>query len=98
MAEPDAAEVVETPDAVDVYWRPGCGFCSMLLRSLNRSGMPLRLHNIWEDPEAAAIVRGFARGHETVPTVVIGGEGLVNPSKREVAALVRRVAPHLLPD
>jgi hypothetical protein len=28
--------------AVEVYWRPGCGFCSTLLRGLRRSGLPLR--------------------------------------------------------
>ena len=47
-------------------------------------------HNIWEDPEAAAVVRSHARGNETVPTVVIDGVGLVNPSAREVTAFLER--------
>jgi glutaredoxin len=83
-------------EAVDVYWRPGCGFCSRLLRTLDRSGLPLRLHNIWEDPDAAAVVRAAARGNETVPTVGVGDAYLVNPDMNAVLDLVRRSAPGLL--
>jgi glutaredoxin len=83
-------------DAVDVYWRPGCGFCSRLLRKLDRSGLPLRLHNIWEDPDAAEIVRAAARGNETVPTVGVGDAYLVNPGLHDVMDLVGRNAPELL--
>jgi len=88
----------DLPDAVDVYWRPGCGFCSMLRRGLERRAIPVRLHDIWQDPDAAAIVRSVARGNETVPTVVVGGRSLVNPSAGEVEALLAEVAPHLLPE
>jgi len=80
MTESDAAEV----PVVEVYWRPGCPFCRMLLRSLRRSGLVLREVNIWEDPEAAARVRSVADGNETVPTVFIGDQALVNPSMRQV--------------
>lgn len=85
-----------TPDALDVYWRPGCPFCSSLKRSLRRRKVPMRLHNIWQDPEAAAIVRAAAQGNETVPTVAIGGEVLVNPTPQAVEALIGRIAPDLL--
>jgi glutaredoxin len=83
--------------AVEVYWRPGCGFCSTLLRGLRRSGLPLRAVDIWRDPEAAALVRSLAGGNETVPTVVIGAHALVNPTVEEVLATVADQAPHLLP-
>jgi mycoredoxin len=86
-----------TPDALDVYWRPGCPFCSSLKRSLKRRKVPMRLHNIWEDPTAAAVVRAAAQGNETVPTVVLGGHALVNPTPRAVEALIGQVAPELLP-
>ena len=69
---------------VEVYWRPGCPFCRMLLRPLRRSGLVLREVNIWEDPEAAVRVRSIAGGNETVPTVFIGDQALVNPSMRQV--------------
>ncbi len=85
------------PTQVDLYWRPGCGFCSMLRRKLDRLGIERVEHNIWDDPADAAIVRGFARGNETVPTVVVGDTGLVNPSADDLVALLREQAPHLLP-
>jgi glutaredoxin-like protein len=89
--DPSPASVVE------VYWRPGCGFCSTLLRGLRRSGLPLRAVDIWRDPEAAALVRSLAGGNETVPTVVIGAHALVNPTVEEVLEAVADQAPHLLP-
>ena len=81
-----------TTDAVHYYWRPGCPFCSMLRRGLDKAGIVTVDHNIWEDPDAAATVREHAGGNETVPTVVIGGVGLVNPSAKQVAAHLERVA------
>ncbi|HZD69705.1 MAG TPA: glutaredoxin domain-containing protein [Actinomycetes bacterium] len=83
--------------AVEVYWRPGCGFCSTLRRALHRTGLPLREINIWDDPDAAALVRRLASGSETVPTVVVGPRALVNPTVGEVLAAVAAEAPHLLP-
>lgn len=73
---------------VVVYSRPGCPFCTMLRTGLKLRGVPFREVNIWQDPEAAAFVRSVARGNETVPTVSIGEVSLVNPSAKEVAALV----------
>lgn len=77
------------PPIVEVYWRPGCPFCRMLMRPLRRSGLPLREFNIWEDPAAAARVRSVAGGNETVPTVFIGDHAMVNPSLRQVLAAAR---------
>jgi glutaredoxin-like protein len=75
-------------EQVTVYWRPGCGFCSMLRAGLQREGIETHEVNIWEDPEAAAFVRSVARGNETVPTVTVGSVSLVNPTAGEVAALL----------
>ncbi len=85
-------------EAVHFYWRPGCPFCSMLRRGLDKIGIETVDHDIWEDPEAAAVVRSHANGNETVPTVVIDGVGMVNPSARAVAEHLEHVAPHLLPE
>jgi len=41
-------------------------------------------------------VRSVADGNETVPTVVIGPIGLVNPSIKQVKAALEEHAPHLL--
>ncbi len=84
------------PGAIDVYWRPHCGFCSRLLAKLEDTGLPVVLHDIWQDPDAAAVVRAAANGNETVPTVGLDGEYLVNPSLNAVLDLVRRRAPALL--
>ncbi len=85
-------------DAVDFYWRPGCGFCAALERRLTRAGIPIHKLNIWENPDHAAVVRTVARGDETVPTVVVGDAALVNPSLRQVIAALEREAAHLVPD
>jgi mycoredoxin len=72
------------------YWRPRCGFCLTLRRDLERSGVQLEERNIWEDEDSAAFVREVANGNETVPTVVVRGKALVNPSAREVVELLQR--------
>jgi glutaredoxin-like protein len=83
---------------IDLYWRPGCGYCMMLQRSLDRLGIERVEHDIWNDPADAAIVRAHANGNETVPTVVVGGVGLVNPSATELVAHLAAHHPDLLPD
>lgn len=89
---------VDTPgsDLVTVYWRPGCPYCAALRRGLSRAGLPTAEVNIWADPEAAAIVRSIAGGNETVPTVVVAGNGLVNPKVRTVLDAVHTLAPDLV--
>ena len=83
---------------IDLYWRPGCGFCSMLQRRLDKLGVERIEHNIWEDAADAATVRRHANGNETVPTVVIGDVGFVNPSATDLVLYLAAEHPHLLPD
>lgn len=88
-------------EGVTFYWRPGCPFCVSLRRGLSRRSIPFEAVNIWEDPDAAARVRAAASGNETVPTVVVGEQALVNPSVAQVESLIRQAAPELaaqLPD
>ena len=70
------------------YWRPHCGFCVSLRSQLERAGVALEERNIWEDDADAAFVRSVANGNETVPTVVVRGRALVNPSPRQVVELL----------
>jgi mycoredoxin len=93
-ASPDAATAAQ----IDFYWRPGCGFCSMLQRKLDKFGIERNEHNIWDDPSHAAVVRQHANGNETVPTVVIGDRGFVNPSAGELVAFLATQHPELLPE
>ena len=69
-----------------MYWRPGCGFCSSLERQLLKADLAFVKHNIWDDPTAASFVRSVARGNETVPTLVVNGQPMVNPSLSQVVA------------
>lgn len=41
-------------------------------------------------------MRSIADGNETVPTVIIGTVGLVNPSVKTVKKVLAEQAPHLL--
>jgi mycoredoxin len=85
-------------ELVTVYWRPGCPYCARLRQDLRVLGVPVREVDIWADESAAATVRELAGGNETVPTVVIGGRGYVNPPAATVLAEVRRISPDFAPD
>lgn len=69
----------------------------MLRRQLDHLGIERVEHNIWDDPADAAIVRQHADGNETVPTVVVGDVGLVNPSADQLLQVLDETAPNLLP-
>jgi mycoredoxin len=75
---------------VRLYWRPGCPFCMTLRWRLRRLGIEAEEINIWEDAEAAAVVRRITGGNETVPTVVVGDRAMVNPSGRAVRDALAR--------
>jgi mycoredoxin len=79
--------MTDAPDPeIVVYKRSGCGHCLALAVGLRRRGVRYRSIDIWKDDDAAAFVRQHAGGAETVPTVVIHGRVLVNPSARQVVA------------
>ena len=79
----------EAPQVVaDVYWRPGCPYCSALRRDLSRRNVPTRWHDIWQDTGARDFVRSANHGNETVPTVRVGDVTLTNPRGAQVAELV----------
>ena len=68
----------------------------MLRRGLEKRGIATIEHDIWSDADAAEVVRSFARGNETVPTVVIGDVGFVNPTADAIEEHLKNHAPHLL--
>jgi len=81
------AEAAQTP--VVIYTRPGCPYSFLLRRNLRRRGVSFTEVDIWQDPEAAAAVRAVADGNETVPTVHVAGQWLVNPKPAQVERLAR---------
>jgi mycoredoxin len=87
---------MESINAIEFYWRPGCPFCMSLERALGAANVPMTKHNIWDDPGAAAFVRSVADGNETVPTIRVGAWTSVNPSSAEVLNALASEAPHLL--
>ena len=81
-----------------VYWRPGCGFCTRLLRDLAELGVAHQRVNIYQDPDGAAFVRGVAGGNETVPTVRVGEVALINPTVDDVVGQLAETDPRLVPE
>ena len=71
-----------------VLWRPHCPFCRMLFSGIEKHGLEVELRNIWEDDEARALLNQRI-GSETVPSVWVGEEILVNPSITDLMAVVR---------
>ncbi|MEV4198041.1 glutaredoxin domain-containing protein [Micromonospora globbae] len=73
-----------------IYWRPGCRYCLRLRFRLGRAARRAYWVDIWRDPAGAAAVRAVTGGDETVPTMVAGGEPVVNPDpdlvRRRLAA------------
>ncbi|KUG62245.1 MULTISPECIES: glutaredoxin domain-containing protein [Kocuria] len=80
------------PDAVTVYYRPGCGYCLRLRASLGSLARRARWVDIWADPEAAAYVRSVNGGDATVPTVVLDGVPHTNPPPATVRAALEHRA------
>lgn len=80
------------PEAVTVYYRPGCGYCLRLRASLGSRARRARWVDIWADPDAAAYVRSVNGGDATVPTVVLEGVPHTNPSPATVRAALEHRA------
>lgn len=98
MVDVPAPHTAATASQIELYWRPGCGFCSMLQRKLDQLGIERVERNIWDNADDAATVRRHANGNETVPTVVIGGNGFVNPSAGQLVNFLAEHHPDLLPE
>lgn len=96
-AHADAASVPLPDEPIVVHQRPGCGFCSGLVRGLERHGLEFARVDIWQDEDAAAFVRSVADGNEVVPMVRIGDVALVNPSALDVLHEVRERVPERFP-
>jgi mycoredoxin len=81
--------VTSTCPQVTVFWRPGCPYCWQLRTKLKRAGVQVEEINIWEDAAGAAFVRSVTGGDETVPTVRIGTQSLVNPNPKHLLEMIR---------
>lgn len=66
-----------------VLWRPHCPFCRILFSGIERHGIEVETRDIWSDDDARALLNERI-GCETVPSVLLGDELLVNPSITEL--------------
>ncbi len=85
----------DTEPVLEVFWRPGCGSCASLRRSLHEAGVDARWRNIWDDAPAAAFVRSVADGNETVPTVTLDDRVFVAPRPTLLLQELRVAHPEL---
>ena len=81
----DAADPAAT-GAVTVYWRPMCGYCTVLKADLDDRGVAYDAVDIWHDRASAEVVRRATGGDEIVPTVRVRDRFMVNPTADEVVA------------
>ncbi|HZD65097.1 MAG TPA: hypothetical protein VE152_03265, partial [Acidimicrobiales bacterium] len=70
--------------------------CLALRLGLRARRVSYEAHNIWEDEGDASFVRSVTGGDETVPTVALGDQALVNPTVRQVRRLLETHAPQVM--
>lgn len=73
-----AAEPAEVNADVVIYCTPWCPACQRAKEYLYQLGIPFVEIDISRDREAAARVRGWARGYETTPTFEVRGKIIVD--------------------
>lgn len=75
---------------ITVYGRPGCAISQMIRRWLDRRGIPYQYVDVERDPRARARLEWLTGGRVRSPTVVIGGDVLVQPTIEELEWALRR--------
>ena len=74
---------------VIVYTTRWCGHCRAAKRQLAALGVPYEEVDIEQVPEAGAQLEQWSGGFRTVPTFDVDGRILVNPTREELARVVR---------
>jgi mycoredoxin len=77
---------------ITVYTTRACGPCRRLKRQLSEAGIGFREVDLDARPDVGARIETLTGGLRIAPTVDVGGELLVNPSARQVAAALDGVA------
>jgi mycoredoxin len=75
---------------ITVYGRPGCAISQMIRRWLDRRGIPHRYVDVDRNPDARRQLAWLTGGRVRSPTVVVGGEVLVQPTIEELEWALRR--------
>lgn len=86
-------EDIVLPERLTMYTTSWCGYCVRLKRELSRAGIGYDEVDVESDPQAAALIEYINGGYRTVPTLLFpDGEAMTNPSVREVATHLARLA------
>ena len=75
---------------ITVYGRPGCAISQMIRRWLDRRGIPYQYIDVERNPQARSQLAWVTGGRVRSPTVVIGGDVLVQPTIEELEWALRR--------
>jgi len=75
---------------ITVYGRPGCAISQMIRRWLDRRGTPYQYVDVERNPQARSQLAWLTGGRVRSPTVVIGGDVLVQPTIEELEWALRR--------
>ncbi|HEX6024779.1 MAG TPA: glutaredoxin family protein [Solirubrobacter sp.] len=75
---------------ITVFGRPGCAISQMIRRWLNRRGIPYQYVDVELNPQAGSRLAWLTGGRVRTPTVVIGGDVLVQPTIEELEWALRR--------
>ena len=73
-----------------IYGNRWCGITQLLRRALDRSGIGYEYVDLDERPDVYARLDRLAAGRLHTPVVYVDGEWLMEPSLREVEAVLRR--------
>jgi mycoredoxin len=71
-----------------MYSTVWCGHCRRLKRELEAAGIDYVEVDVDQEPGHDEVIMAATGGYRTVPTVVVGGRLLVNPSASEVVRAV----------
>jgi mycoredoxin len=73
-----------------VYGRPGCAISQMIRRWLDRHRIPYRYVDLDQDPRMRSRLEWRTGGRVRSPTVVVGGDVLVQPTIEELQWALQR--------
>ncbi len=59
---------------IEIYTRPGCGFCMRALKLLNRKNLAYHEYDIWDELERKKEMLKRANGKNTVPQIFINNQ------------------------
>ena len=59
---------------IEIYMRPGCGFCMRALQFLDMKGLAYQQYDIWDEEGRQQEMRDRSNGGRTVPQIFINDQ------------------------